>query len=568
MPNESMSLARTIIALPFLTALASASVAQDLTETRRLTAFDSMIDDTFSTSLSVDGGIVAVGAHRTDDDGFGSGSVYLMYATTGETIAKVRPANPFALHSFGYDVALAGNTLVAGARQAGATNGPGAAYIFEPVGGVWTQRAKLVGSDPQLDFFGTSVAISGDTVVVGAHLYPVGTELDAGAAYVFTGGGSSWTEQAKLTASDASSSDYFGVSVGASGDTVAVGAANAVFASSGSAGAVYIFGRFGSTWTQRAKLTASDGVLEDRFGHSIALQGDTLLVGAFENDANGLDEAGAAYVFTRSGSTWTERAKLVASDAAAGDQFGFSVALDGDRAVIGARYRNDNIGFPDHGAAYVFEGSGSTWTQTATLIASNGNLNDHLGWDVTIDGDTAIAGAPDTGNNADRGIAYVYDLDQNGGPYCFGNGYGTPCPCGADGGPREGCANSAGAGGASLDASGTASISNDTFWLNATGVPSNKPGLLLRGANVVNAGLGNPAGDGLLCTAGTTARSQVQIAAGGATTFTDFQGSPFGASSYGAGNAAHYQFWYRDTSNPCSGAGFNFSNAWLVNWTL
>ncbi len=152
------------------------------------------------------------------------------------------------------------------------------------------------------------------------------------------------------------------------------------------------------------------------------------------------------------------------------------------------------------------------------------------------------------------------------GPFCLGDGTGTPCPCGANGAPGSGCANTAGAMGAQMIALGTASLSNDTFQLQVTGVPGNKPGLVLRGAMQLNGGLGQPAGDGLLCTAGQSARSQVQVTSGGNTTFTNFSGQPFGATSYGVGTVTNYQFWYRDPTGTCSGQGFNFTNAWGVVW--
>ncbi len=157
---------------------------------------------------------------------------------------------------------------------------------------------------------------------------------------------------------------------------------------------------------------------------------------------------------------------------------------------------------------------------------------------------------------------------QTGSAFCFGDGTGTPCPCApaGNGNAGEGCANSSGAGGAILTASGNAYTLNDTFQLDVVGVPGNKPGLILRGVNQVSGGLGNPVGDGLLCVAGQSARSQVQVTSAGSTSFTDFQGNGFGASNYGIGVPTNYQFWYRDSGNTCSGAGFNFSNAWSVAW--
>jgi hypothetical protein len=157
--------------------------------------------------------------------------------------------------------------------------------------------------------------------------------------------------------------------------------------------------------------------------------------------------------------------------------------------------------------------------------------------------------------------------ENTGYAYCFGDGTGTACPCGTTSAPGQGCLNSTGTNGATLQGAGNASIAGDTFQLQITGVPGNKPGIVLRGKNQISGGGGNPVGEGLLCTAGQSARSKVQITSAGATTFTEFQnGVSFGSASYGAGVTANYQFWYRDTANVCNGGGFNFTNAWSVTW--
>jgi len=148
-----------------------------------------------------------------------------------------------------------------------------------------------------------------------------------------------------------------------------------------------------------------------------------------------------------------------------------------------------------------------------------------------------------------------------GAPYCFGDGTGAVCPCANFGGAGEGCANTGGSG-ARLSAEGFASLQFDSFHLQVEGAPGNKPGLILRGANAI----ANPAGDGLLCTSGQSLRSQVQVTQNGLTTFNDFQGAPFGASSLGTGAPTHYQFWYRDPQSVCGGGGFNFSNGYAVTW--
>ncbi len=156
---------------------------------------------------------------------------------------------------------------------------------------------------------------------------------------------------------------------------------------------------------------------------------------------------------------------------------------------------------------------------------------------------------------------------DGGNSFCYGDETGWLCPCGAYGNAGQGCANSSGTHGASLEAFGQAQLSNDSFRLVVSGVPGSKPGLILQGKNQLFNALGVRTGDGLLCVGGNSLRSQVQMTVAGATTFTDFQGSGFGASAYGLAIPTNYQFWYRDLQNSCSGAGFNFSNAWMVTWT-
>jgi hypothetical protein len=227
------------------------------------------------------------------------------------------------------------------------------------------------------------VALSGTTAVVGA----LGNN-GRGAAYVFTGSGSTWTQQAKLTASDGAPFDDFGISVALSGTTAVVGALG-----NNGRGAAYVFTGSGSTWTQQAKLTASDGAPGDEFGISVALSGTTAIVGAY----GGKSFTGAAYVFTNSGSTWTQQAKLTASDGAANNDFGFSVALSGSTAVVGAFGNSSGIG-----AAYMFTRSGTTWSQQAKLTASGGGF----GNSVTLSGSTALVGAPL--NPSHIGAAFVF----------------------------------------------------------------------------------------------------------------------------------------------------------------
>ena len=341
-------------------------------QTAKLTASDGAAGDAFGVSVALSGDTALVGANG-DDVTFGDeGSAYIFVKPAGgwgdmtET-AKLTASDGAASDWFGYSVALSGDTALVGAYSDDGTSGnEGSAYIFvKPVGG-WadmTQAAKLTASDGAAgDAFGRSVALSGDTALVGAYEADVTFATDQGSAYIFVmpvGGWADMTETAKLIASDGAVEDNFGSSVVLSGDTALVGAYgdDAPAADQGSA---YVFvkpaGGWATTSTYTAKLTASDGAADDLFGYSVALSGDTVLVGAVEDDGTGADQ-GAAYVFIKPAGGWATTSayisKLTASDGAAGDAFGISVALSGDMALVGA-YRSD-APTVNQGSAYFYQ---------------------------------------------------------------------------------------------------------------------------------------------------------------------------------------------------------------------
>ncbi|HJU56295.1 MAG TPA: thrombospondin type 3 repeat-containing protein [Pyrinomonadaceae bacterium] len=274
------------------------------------------------------------------------------------------------------------------------------------------EEAHLVASDAGADdFSGNSVAVSGDTAVVGAFVDddPV-RGANTGAAYVFVRNGSTWTEQQKLTASDAAAGDRFGSAVAIDGDTIAVGAIFADVGPEGNAGKVYVFTRSGSVWTQQQVLSASDFKSSNNLGASVAIDGNTIVSGANSYDLPGVLDAGAAYVFVRNGSTWTEQQKLTASVPIAFDRLGYSVAIDGDTIIAGAPSDPVQAVPGNAGSAYVFTRSGATWTEQQKLTASDGALFDRFGLAVGISGDTTLVGAPlsDTPTVANVGAAYVF----------------------------------------------------------------------------------------------------------------------------------------------------------------
>jgi len=361
-------------------------------EVAKLVASDAQANDNFGGSVAVSGDTAVIGAYSEATGGSDAGAAYVFTRSGGAWTqqAKLLASDAQANDYFGYSVAVSGDTAVIGA-YAEDTGGStaGAAYVFTRTGGSWTQQAKLMASDAQAsDFFGASVAVSGDTAVIGAYREATGGST-AGAAYVFTRTGGSWTQQAKLLASDAQANDYFGYSVAVSGDTAVIGA-YAEDTGGSTAGAAYVFTRTGGSWTQQAKLMASDAQASDFFGASVAVSGDTAVIGAYR-EATGGSTAGAAYVFTRTGGSWTQQAKLMASDAQGNDFFGASVAVSGDTAVIGAY--SEDTGGSDAGAVYVFTRSGGAWTQQAKLLASDAQSSDQFGFSVAVSGDTAVIGA-------------------------------------------------------------------------------------------------------------------------------------------------------------------------------
>ncbi|MBK9385662.1 MAG: FG-GAP repeat protein [Planctomycetes bacterium] len=266
-----------------------------------------------------------------------------------------------------------------------------------------TELARLFPSDPgNGDSFGRAVAISGDVAIVGSISDDHGGVSDAGSAYVFGRAGTSWTEQQKLVASDAATSDAFGGSVALSGDTLIVGAERCDVSGIADAGAAYVFVRSGGVWTQQQKLVANDAVAGDNFGWSVAISGETVVVGARQADPQGLVDAGAAYVFVRSGATWSLQQKLVASDARASDRFG-NVAIDGDRVVVGASF-STVLGLTGAGAAYVYLRSGGTWVEEQKLVAVTPGTTTFFGTSVGISGDAILVGAP---SEANAGVSQV-----------------------------------------------------------------------------------------------------------------------------------------------------------------
>jgi hypothetical protein len=404
---------------------------------------DTLSSSLFGDAVSTSGDTIVVGDYMDDKYGTDSGATYVFVrdGLTWIQQAYLKGSNTEAGDQFGRSVSISGETIVVGAigedSNATGVNGTqtdnsatdsGAAYVFVRVGTIWTQQAYLKASNTGAgDHFGFSVSISEDTIVVGARYEDSnatgvnGTQADdttdSGAAYVFVRDGTSWTHQAYIKASNTGTEDRFGSAVSISGNTIVV----ATYAEDSSAtgvngtqtdnsadnsGAAYIFVREGTTWAQQAYLKASNTREADWFGYSVSISGDTIVVGAYGEDSNdtevngdqnndGAEQSGAAYVFVRNNSIWTQQAYLKASNTEAGDHFGFSVSISGDTIVVGARWEDSSatgvngmdydVGSTEKsGAAYVFGRDGGSWTQQAYLKPNVSSLNIQFGRVVAV----------------------------------------------------------------------------------------------------------------------------------------------------------------------------------------
>jgi FG-GAP repeat protein/putative Ig domain-containing protein len=382
-------------------------ICQGLAEQQKLTAAYGAEDDYFGDSVAISGDTVIVGAPENDIGGNadqGSANIFIRSGATWTHQQRLTAADGAANDDFGNSVAISGDTVVVGAifDDPGGNSEQGSAYVFVRNGPTWTQQQKLTASDgAQGDHF-SEVAISGDTLVVGAFLHDIDGNQNQGAAYVFTRNGATWTQQQKLIASDGAGVDFFASSVAISGDTVVIGADSDDIGGNADQGSVYVFTRSGATWTQQEKLTASGGAADDHFGGSVAICGDTIVAGATHYGIYPNASQGWAYIFERSGATWTQQQRLTASDIAANSIFGISVAISGDTVVVGTGGSQDSV--------YFFERSGETWTERQILTASDGATFDSFASTIAISGDSVVVGAQyaDVGANEQQGAAYVF----------------------------------------------------------------------------------------------------------------------------------------------------------------
>ena len=299
---------------------------------------------------------------------------------------------------------LAASSMAAGSSHHGGPSIPDELRVVIERALVATETKVTAPDGGFFHQFGTSVDIDGDYAVVGAPFADSPTVSNSGAAYVFFRSGGAWGLQAKLTAPSPAGFDQFGNRVAINGSTIVVGAERDDVPAGADAGSAFVFIRSGTTWSLQAQLQAADASFGDNFGSDVAIDGDTTVVGAFlDDDPIQGSNVGSAYVFVRSGTTWTQQAKLSGADLTPNAQLGRTVTIDGDTAAIGAPVQSDI------GAAYVFVRSGTVWTQQAKLTPSDGVIVDRFGLGIGLSGDTVLVGAPQhDSTGTDSGSVYVY----------------------------------------------------------------------------------------------------------------------------------------------------------------
>lgn len=464
----------------------------------------------FGASLDLDGDRLVVGSHG--DDGF-SGAVYV-YERTGSTwaeTARLQLAGAPSSQAFGQSVALQGDRLVVGAKWRES------AFIYEHTAGNWVQVAELVAADAAAaagNNFGDKVDLDGDVVVVGAY-HDNTTVFQGGSAYVFERTGANWQQAAKLIAPDVSSGLEFGTRVAVSGDSVAVGGMFFDQTWLG-AGAAYVYARSGGSWSFQQRLAPAELQIGDRFG-VVSISGDVMAVGAW--GANG-----AVYVFDRVGSMWSQRGKLVNTRAPTSERFGAWVHLSPSHLVVGSVGGDPMAAIP--GAAYTYElGSASCWA--------------NCGGSSTFDW-CEIAQDPSL------------DLNGNGvldGCECEAINYCIAAP------------NSTGQG-ARIALAGSPSVSLNSMTLLCSQLPPSSSGRFFYGPNQVQV----PFGNGYRCVGGATNRLPVTLSGptGTAARSLDLQNPMPGAPTLLPGSTWNFQYWYRNVA--AGGAGFNLSDGLAVRF--
>ncbi len=549
-------------ASPSLALLPVQSDGVILVEEDKLNASDATEADRFGWTIALDGERMLIGATGTTGHGVVSGSAYV-FVRNGSSWTQegiLVPADGGPLHLFGDSVCLEGDRALVGAPNAeGVASTTGAAYFWTRAGSDWTLEQKIHAPDGEADErFGKAAAFEGERAVVGAHQDGEHGPL-SGSAYLFQRAGGSWSFDAKILASDALAGDEFGRSVALSGDRVAIGAPLAD-ARGVDAGAVYVFVRTGGGWVEEARLVSAHAHERALFGLSVALDVDRLVAGAPQ--CGNCLTPGWASVFVRDAQGWHEEQLLLPPDGHDFDRYGNAVAIQGETIVVGAPYHDEPV--ESAGAFYVWRQCGGEWRAQAKGMASDAFDFDEYAFSAALDGDTIAIGSwrdDDFGSFSGSAYAYRWSDAPPIEPYCFGD---ASCPCGnAD--ASAGCVNSTGQGALLAPIAGSTSVSQDDLVLQGSALPASTPCILFLGGRSNHL----PFGDGLLCAAVRGARlhrfpTRTSDAGGvvaegpGLVAYTQSHFPPSGQLR--ACETFYFQLWYQDPGGPCA-SGVNFTNA-------
>lgn len=380
----------------------------------KLMASDRVGGQTFGTSVSISGYYALIGAPDDDESGFNSGAAYIWHwnGTSWQQVAKLLASDGAAGDKFGTSVSLLGDVALVGAAfDDGESENSGSAYFFRRRfdDGEWIEEAKVSASDGGPNaLFGSSLSLSGDRALIGAPYHPFDSDPSSASAYVFrfsaSPDGNQWHEQQKLSGHDGNA---FGAAVSMSDDMAVVGAPGHSLYSA-SDGAAYLFRRDGDLWSHLATVNGEPG---ESLGSSVSLFGSMALIGAPASE----NDSGSAYFLNWDGAQWNKEAQLTAPDGGLGDQFGRSVSLLGEMALVGA----ENPLSHSKGAAYLFAWDGQQWNQDATFLATDSDSGDEFGASLSLSANQVLIGAPfddDPIVGANSGAAYLYDLSPANGP--------------------------------------------------------------------------------------------------------------------------------------------------------
>jgi len=405
----------------------------------KIVASDRGSDDYFSNDIAISGNFAIVGAYRedrgVDEGGFlldaGAAYIFRFNGMYWEEMQKLTAPVRNAEDLFGHSVDICGNYAIVGSPQ----EEEGRAYIFFYNGTSWIEQDKLKSIDFSVgDNFGYSVALSEDRAVIGAVYEDdnvAGTDSvgSAGSAYIFSRSGSTWTQSAKIVATNRVQNDQFGFRVAISGSYVVVSSPYVDYDADSlnyepQAGAAYVYYHGTSGWQLQQTLVASDRDMSDFFGYSMDIDGSTIVVGAYMEDPNSKEKAGSAYIYMRSGSTWSEQQKIEGSEQWVSDFFGRDVAIDGDYIIVGADGEDHDTLAANYianaGAAYVFKYFGGVWTEQEKIVAPFRRADDAFGNEVDISNDVVLIGA--IGHDLDGDEANL--KSGSGAAYVFSTGIG------------------------------------------------------------------------------------------------------------------------------------------------